>query len=134
MGFRQQLWRKFSKLTELYHITTENTMSFPAEFLKQWKIEQKKISFLAPKVSALVPEKIKKCSCLEAFKSKSGNGNQIVHVGYAKLFCNMLVFFKCAHVYTSIQMHILSIYARNLRLQWRLIFANVIRCSSLRFE
>ena len=44
----------------------------------------------------------------------------------------MLVFFKCAHVCTSIQMHILSIYARNLRSQWRLSFANVKRCSSLR--
>ena len=30
-----------------------------------------KISFLTPKVWAVVPGKIKKCSCLEAFKSKS---------------------------------------------------------------
>ena len=30
-----------------------------------------KISFLTPKVWALVPGKIKECSCLEAFKSKS---------------------------------------------------------------
>ena len=36
IGFHQQLWGKFSKLTELYHITSEHTMRFPAAtFLKQ---------------------------------------------------------------------------------------------------
>ena len=34
------------------------------------KYETEAISFLAPEVWALVPEKIKECSCLEAFKSK----------------------------------------------------------------
>ena len=34
-GLSQELWGKFSKLTEHYHITLEHTMSFPADFLKQ---------------------------------------------------------------------------------------------------
>ena len=35
---------------------------------------------------------------MEAFKLRPGNGNQIVHVGYAKLIWSMLVFFKYAHM------------------------------------
>ena len=50
---------------------------------------------------------MKECSCLEAFKP------EIIHVGYAKLICNMLVFFKYAHINTSVQMHILSLYICN---------------------
>ena len=34
MGFRQQLWRKFSKSTGLCHITSKLEMSFSVEFLK----------------------------------------------------------------------------------------------------
>ena len=34
---------------------------------------------------------------------KSGNRNQIVHVGYAKLVCYMLFFCKYAHIYTYAQ-------------------------------
>ena len=34
-GLRQQLREKFSKLTDLYHLTSEHTMGFPAEFIKQ---------------------------------------------------------------------------------------------------
>ena len=37
--------------------------------------------------------KIKECSYLEAYL-KSGTGNQIVNVGYTKLICNMVAFFK----------------------------------------
>ena len=44
-GFYQQLWGKFLKLTERYHITSEYTMSFPAEFLKQWNMEQEHFLF-----------------------------------------------------------------------------------------
>ena len=43
MGFSQQLWEKLS-----YRITSEHTMSFPAEFLKHLNMEQKQFS-LAPK-------------------------------------------------------------------------------------
>ena len=43
---------------------------FPAEFLKTVRYGTESISFLAPKAWALGPEKIKECSCLEAFKSK----------------------------------------------------------------
>ena len=45
-------------------------MIFPAEFLKTVRYGTETISFLAPKAWALGPEKIKECSCLEAFKSK----------------------------------------------------------------
>ena len=44
-------------------------MIFPA-VLKTVKYGTETISFSAPKVWALVPEKLKECSCLEAFKSK----------------------------------------------------------------
>ena len=46
------------------------------------------ISFLAPKVWALIPGKIKECSCLEAFKSKIRKwkpGCPCRLVGYVKL-------------------------------------------------
>ena len=65
-----QLSGKFSKPTELYHITSEHQMIFPAEFPKTVRYGTEIISFLAPKVWALVPEKMKECFCLEAFKPK----------------------------------------------------------------
>ena len=55
---------------------------------------------LAPKVWVLVSRKIKECSCLEAFKYKSGNENRIVYVGYTKRICNMLIFVNYVHIYT----------------------------------
>ena len=53
--------------TLTYNIRTHN------EFPKTVKYGTKTISFLAPKIWALVPVKIKECSCLEAFKSKIRN-------------------------------------------------------------
>ena len=94
-----------------YNLRTQN--HFSSRVPKTVKCGTKTIYFLAPKVWAFVPEKRKECSCLEAFKSKLGNGNRIVHVGYAKLTCNTLGFFKYVHNYTSIQMHILSLYICN---------------------
>ena len=56
----------------------------------------------------VVPEEIKKNVFVSKFLNlKSRNGNQVAPVGYAKLIYNMLVFFKYAHMYTSIQMYIL---------------------------
>ena len=56
----------------------------------------------------VVPGEIKKNVLVSKFLDlKSRNGNQVAPVGYAKLIYNMLVFFKYAHMYTSIQMYIL---------------------------
>ena len=56
----------------------------------------------------VVPGEIKKNVLVSKFLNlKSRNGNQVAPVGYAKLIYNMLVFFKYAHMYTSIQMYIL---------------------------
>ena len=63
MGFRQQLWGKFS-----YNLRTQS--DFSSTVPKTVKYGTETISFLAPKVWVLVPEKLKECSCLEAFKSK----------------------------------------------------------------
>ena len=41
---------------------------------------------------------------------KLGNGSQIVHVGYTKLICNILVFFKYAQMYSLIQIKCIYIY------------------------
>ena len=63
----------------------------------------------------VVPGEIKKNVLVSKFLNlKSRNGNQVAPVGYAKLIYNMLVFFKYAHMYTSIQMYILykDIYIR----------------------
>ena len=98
MGFHQQLWGKFSKLTELYLYNFRTDNDFSSRVHKIVKYGTETISFLAPKVCALVPEKIKECSCLEAFKSKI----RIAHARYAKLICNILVFFKYAHIYNLI--------------------------------
>ena len=61
MDFCQQLWGKFLKLTELYHISSEHN-EFSSRVSKTVTI-----SFLSPLAWALVPGKIKECSCLEAF-------------------------------------------------------------------
>ena len=45
-------------------------MIFSSRVFKNVKYGIEAISFLAPKVWALVPEKMKECPCLEAFKSK----------------------------------------------------------------
>ena len=80
-----------------YNLRTQN--DFSSRVLKIGNYGTETISFLAPKVWALVPEKLKECSCLEAFLNlKSENGNQIVHVGHAKLTCKMLGFFKYAQI------------------------------------
>ena len=56
----------------------------------------------------VVPGEIKKNVLVSKFLDlKSRNGNQVAPVGYAKLIYNMLVFFKYAHMYTSIQLYIL---------------------------
>ena len=51
-----------------YNLRTQN--DFSNRVPKTVKYGTETISFLAPKVWALVPEKRKECSCLEAFKSK----------------------------------------------------------------
>ena len=51
-----------------YNLRTPN--DFSSKVPKTVKYGTETISFLAPKVWALVPEKLKGCSCLEAFKSK----------------------------------------------------------------
>ena len=54
-----------------YNLRTQN--HFSSRVPKTVKYGTETISFLAPKVWALVPEKLKECSCLEAFKSKIRN-------------------------------------------------------------
>ena len=51
-----------------YNLRTQN--DFSSRVSKTVKYETETISFSAPKVWALVPEKMKECSCLKAFKSK----------------------------------------------------------------
>ena len=51
-----------------YNVRTQN--DFSRRVPKTVKYGTETISFLAPKVWVLVPEKLKECSCLEAFKSK----------------------------------------------------------------
>ena len=51
-----------------YNLRTPN--DFSNRVPKTVKYGTETISFLAPKVWALVSEKMKKCFCLEAFKSK----------------------------------------------------------------
>ena len=51
-----------------YNLRTQN--DFSSRVPKTVTYGTETISFLAPKVRALVPEKLKECSCLEAFKSK----------------------------------------------------------------
>ena len=51
-----------------YNLKTHN--DFSSRVPKTAKYGTEAISFLVPKVWVLVPEKIKECSCLEAFKSK----------------------------------------------------------------
>ena len=84
---------------------------FSSRVPKKIKCGRETISFLAWKAWALVQGKIKECSFLEAFKSKSGNINQIVEVGYERPTCNMLlVFFKYAQMCISLQMQIFYIH------------------------
>ena len=66
MGFRQQVFQINRTLP--YNLRTQN--NFSSRVPKTVTNETETISFLAPKVRALVPEKLKACSCLEAFKSK----------------------------------------------------------------
>ena len=47
-----------------------NLNDFSSKVPETVKYGTETLSFLAPKVWALVPEKLKECSCLEAFKSK----------------------------------------------------------------
>ena len=69
MGFCQQLWGSFQNQQNLpYNLRTQN--DFSSRVPKTVKYGTETISFLAPKVWALVPAKLKECSCLEAFKSK----------------------------------------------------------------
>ena len=51
-----------------YNLRTQN--DFSSRVSKTVKYGTETISFSAPKVWALVPEKMKECSCLKAFKSK----------------------------------------------------------------
>ena len=51
-----------------YDFRTQN--DFSSRVAKTVKYGTETISFLVPKVWALVPEKMKECSCLKAFKSK----------------------------------------------------------------
>ena len=51
-----------------YNLRIQN--KFSVRVPKTVKYGTVTVSFLAPKVWALVPEKIKGCSCLEAFKTK----------------------------------------------------------------
>ena len=51
-----------------YNLRTQN--DFSSRVPKTVNYGTETISFLAPEVWALVPEKLKECSCLEAFKSK----------------------------------------------------------------
>ena len=73
-------------------------------------MEQEQFLFFSSKIVGFSPRKDKKYFVWKLPNVKSGNGDQIVHAGYTKRICNMLVFFKYADIYTSIQMHILSIY------------------------
>ena len=51
-----------------YNLRTQNY--FSSRVPKTVKYGKETISFIAPKVWALVPKKLKECSCLEAFKFK----------------------------------------------------------------
>ena len=51
-----------------YNLRTQN--DFSSRVPKTVKYGTETISFSAPRVWALVPEKMKECSCLKAFKSK----------------------------------------------------------------
>ena len=63
------MWGVFKiNRTLQYNLKTQNV--FSSRVPKTVKYGAETISFLAPKVRALVPEKLKECSCLEAFKSK----------------------------------------------------------------
>ena len=64
---------------------------FSSRFRKTVKYGTETIYFLTLKVWALTPGKIKQCSCWKILNLKSGNGNQIDYIRYAKLICNMLV-------------------------------------------
>ena len=54
-----------------YNLRKQNNFSIRVP--KTVKYGTETISFLAPKVWVLVPEKLKECSCLEAFKYKIRN-------------------------------------------------------------
>ena len=84
-------------------------MIFPA-VPKIVKYGTETISFLVPKVWALVTEKLKECSCLEAFKSKIRKWKPDCPCRLCKTYLQACFFFKYGHTYTSIQMHILSLY------------------------
>ena len=73
-------------------------IQFSGRFPETGKYGTETIYFLAPKVSALFPGKIKECSCLEAFKSKTRKWkpdcpcrlckNYLEHVGFLEICIN----------------------------------------------
>ena len=79
-----------------YNLRKHN--EFSSRVPKTVKYETETIYFLAPKVWALVPGKIRYVLLWKLLNLKSGNGNQIVHVGYAKLICKLLDFLKYAQI------------------------------------
>ena len=80
-----------------YNLRTHN--AFSSRVPKTVKYGTETISFLAPKVWALVPGKIKECSCMEAFKSKIRKWKPGSLCRLCKAYLQnvgMLVFFKYA--------------------------------------
>ena len=70
-GRSPAIMRKVFKINRTfpYNLRTQN--DFSSRVPKTAKYETETISFLAPKVWALVSEKLKECSCLEAFNSRT---------------------------------------------------------------
>ena len=52
------------------------------------------ISFLSPKIWALIPQNIKILAPCYVLKKALENGNPTAHVVYAKSFCNILVLYS----------------------------------------
>ena len=90
--------------TLAYNLGTHNQFSSRAP--KTVKYRRETISFL---VWALVPGKIKECSCLEAFKSKIRKWKPDCTCRLRKTYLQHVGFFKYPHIYTSVQMLIVTI-------------------------
>ena len=90
-----------------YNLRTHN--EFSSGVPKTVKCGTETFYFLAPKVWVLVPGKIKECSCLEAFKSKIRKWKPDCTCRLRKTYLQHVGFFKYPHIYTSVQMLIVTI-------------------------
>ena len=88
-----------------YNLRTHN--EFSSGVPKTVKYGTETISFLAPKVAALVPGKIKECSCLEAFKSKIRNWKPDCPCRLCKTYLQHVGFFEiCTNVFLNTNAHL----------------------------